>query len=92
MQFLPKKWANALDAEAKILGYAAALGIDTNKMKTDMADASVKSRVERDMKEAASIGLQGTPSFIINGTRITNLADIASVENFSKYLDTELAK
>jgi protein-disulfide isomerase len=39
-----------------------------------------------------SIGLQGTPSFIINGQRITDLSKIASVEAFSAYLDAELAK
>lgn len=87
-----EEWANSLDAEAKILGYAATLGIDVNKMKTDMATAEIKTRVERDMKEAVSIGLQGTPSFIINGQRITDLSKIASVEAFSAYLDAELAK
>lgn len=87
-----EEWANSLDAEAKILGYAATLGIDVNKMKTDMATAEVKTRVERDMKEAVSIGLQGAPSFIINGQRITDLSKIASVEAFSAYLDAELAK
>lgn len=86
-----EEWGSALDAEAKILGYAAGLGIDTAKMKTDMADAAVVDRVTRDLKEANSIGLTGTPSFIINGQRVdTN--KIAGVEAFSAYLDAELAK
>lgn len=86
-----EEWGSALDAEAKMLGYAAAIGIDVAKMKADMADQATIDRVTRDLKEATSIGLTGTPSFIINGQRV-DTSKLAGVEAFSAYLDAELAK
>lgn len=43
------------------------LGLDVEKMKTDAASKEVKDIISQSMKTAESIGIQGTPAFIVNG-------------------------
>ena len=49
-----------LSAE-KYYGYAAQLNLDVEKFKKDYLSAEVKSAVDTDTKEAASLGVTGTP-------------------------------
>lgn len=79
-------WAESLDAKATFLTYAKDIGLDMKKFEADMVDASTVDRVNRDLKEANSLTLQGTPSFIINGKK-TDLSEIASYELFKSYID-----
>ena len=53
--------------EAKYAEYAAELGLDVEKFKKDSASADVKKKVDADAKEAAALGVTGTPGFFING-------------------------
>lgn len=86
-----KDWGESLDAKNKIDGYAKELGLDMLKFNADMNDPKLTDRVNRDMKEATSLQLGGTPSFIINGRKV-DVSDIASEEKFKAILDAELAK
>lgn len=49
----------------------------------------VKAKIERDMALATSLGLRGTPSFVINGT---TLIGAQPAEEFKKLIDTELTE
>ena len=83
----------SLDAEAKILGYAATLGIDVNKMKQTWLLLEIKTRVERDMKEAVSIGLQGEHHRLLSTVRESQIfREDRFCRSVSAYLDAELAK
>ena len=53
-----------LDATAK------AVGADMKKLKADVNSDKVKNRIEADMKEAGSFGMQGTPGFLLNGVPV----------------------
>ena len=85
------EWANALDAKTKIISYAVSIGLDSKKFEVDLKDKSTEDRVLKDLKEANSLKLNGTPSFIINGIKV-DTGKISSVEQFKKYIDTELEK
>ncbi len=50
-----------LDATAK------QVGADMGKLKKDLNSSAVTSRIEEDVKEAGTFGMQGTPGFLING-------------------------
>jgi protein-disulfide isomerase len=50
-----------LDATAK------QAGADMGKLKKDLNSSAVTSRIEEDVKEAGTFGMQGTPGFLING-------------------------
>lgn len=46
------------------------VGADLGKVKKDLNSAASKARIEADMKEAASFGMQGTPGFLLNGVPV----------------------
>ena len=64
------EWGEALDAVEKIKSYAQTLGLDMNKLASDANSKEVETRITDNLKEATRLGLQGTPSLIINGVLI----------------------
>ncbi len=69
--------------------YAAEIGLDIEQFKKDAASAAIKQRVDDDKKEAASLGVTGTPSFFINGRY---LSGAQPAEAFKRVIDEELAR
>lgn len=53
-----------------LTGIATTLGLDLEKFKTDMNSAATKDAVAADFSEGQSIGVTGTPSFLVNSTPI----------------------
>ena len=51
--------------------FAAMLGLDVERFKTDVASEAVAARIATDRSEAEYLGLDGTPYFIVNGTPYT---------------------
>ncbi len=52
--------------------YAKQIGLDMGKFKNDVSSSEVRDRINRDKTSANSLGIQGTPTFFINGERIPN--------------------
>jgi protein-disulfide isomerase len=71
----------------RYLQYARDLGLDVAKFKNDLESADVKARVEADKKEAAAIGVTGTPAFFVNGKFLSGAKPF---EEFKKVIDQEL--
>lgn len=63
---LMKAPANAY-TPANLEMIAQSVGLDIARWKKDMADANLIKRVDRSVEEFDMAGLQGTPSFLING-------------------------
>ena len=57
--------------EDSILRIAKGVGLDTAKLKTDMASSECKARIDRDMAELAKFHVSATPTFFINGKPIS---------------------
>jgi protein-disulfide isomerase len=68
--------------------YAAALGLDTAAFTACLDDHRYQAEVKADAADAEKLGLNGTPSFVING-RI--LIGAQPFENFKAIIDEELA-
>ena len=66
---------------------AGTLGLDIAKFKKDFASAEIKKRVDTDSKEAASLGVTGTPAFFINGRFLSGAKPF---EAFKEVIDQEL--
>jgi protein-disulfide isomerase len=49
--------------------FAATLGLDAGKLVKDLEDPSLSARVEADFASGLRSGVNGTPSFFINGRR-----------------------
>jgi protein-disulfide isomerase len=69
--------------------YAGELGLDVARWKTALAGAKAKSRVDADMKLADQFGVNGTPSFFINGRMLVGAQPI---DRFRAVIDEELKK
>lgn len=51
-------------------GIAEEIGLDLAQFRDDMSSAATRKLVDADFAEGQSIGVTGTPSFIINGTPV----------------------
>ena len=74
---------------AKYLEYAEQLGLDIERFKKDMKSPLTRSRIDRDKKDAASLGVTGTPGFFVNGRFLSGAKPFAE---FKTAIDRELKK
>jgi len=85
-----KLFANQQNLDAASLEkYAQEVGLDVAKFKATIADPKTKAVVEADMKQANQFGVQGTPSFFVNGRAFSGAYPL---ESFQMVLDEELKK
>ncbi|MBT5433488.1 MAG: DsbA family protein, partial [Rhodospirillaceae bacterium] len=55
-------------SEAEILDLAEYVGLDTDQLREDMADPEIQAYLSRTDTLARTLGVGGTPAFIVNGT------------------------
>lgn len=60
---------DALEDEDLIL-YAKALGLDPKRVATDLVEGKYEPRVRADFRSGVRSGVNGTPTFFINGVRL----------------------
>ncbi|MFI1197208.1 DsbA family protein [Micromonospora sp. NPDC020750] len=82
-------WGHNQQSQAAVFeGYARELGLDMAKFKADVASADVDARVKADATDGENLGVQGTPTFFINGERYTGSPTYAGLK---ASIDTSLA-
>jgi protein-disulfide isomerase len=69
---LQGNWAGEGDPTPLFQSYATALGLNLTQFNADMADPAIADRINRDLAAALDLGALGTPTFYVDGTRITN--------------------
>lgn len=74
-------------APEKYLEYAQQLGLNVEKFKRDSESPEVKKRIDDDARDAASIGITGTPGFLINGKYVSGAKPF---EAFKAIIDAEI--
>ncbi|MFC8658987.1 DsbA family protein [Streptomyces parvus] len=85
-----KEWGEAQESKESVFrGYAKQLGLDMRKFDTDLAAPATAERVEADQRDGLGLGVQGTPTFVVGGTKIQNPA---SYDEFKKLIDGRLAE
>lgn len=62
-----------------LVRYAAALGLDVPRFERDLADHRYASRVREDKISGIENGVQGTPTFFINGRRHYGAYDLETL-------------
>jgi protein-disulfide isomerase len=68
----------ALEPE-NLAAYASALGLDMGRFTREMNDHIYTSRVREDFRGGVRSGVNGTPSFFINGALYTGAYDVRSM-------------
>lgn len=76
-------------SDEKYLEYAVELGLDVEKFKKDMKSPGVAARINKDKKEAAKLGVTGTPGFFVNGKFLSGAKPFG---DFKTVIDQALAK
>ena len=67
---------------------AVSLGADKNKINQDLADKKYESRFNEQTLQGMNAGVQGTPTFFVNGLKIEGAASYA---DFQKVIESELS-
>ena len=52
-----------------LIGYAKTIGLDIGRFKNDISENMIKDKVEQDFESGVRNGVNGTPSFFINGKK-----------------------
>lgn len=76
------EWSAAENPMASILpAYAGRAGMDIERFRTDMADATLDEKINHDRETGNELRINGTPSFFLNGKKLNNPQ---SIEEFKK--------
>jgi len=68
-----EEWrGKALPNSELFVPYAEKLGLDVEQFKSDMGSKELADRVNRDRKTGVTLGVQGTPTFFLNGEKLIN--------------------
>jgi protein-disulfide isomerase len=80
-------WSTGINARDFVMTYAKTLGLDTVKFANDLDSKAIEDKILAESKEAVTLGVQGTPTFFLNGKKLENPS---SLEAFNKIiLDAE---
>ena len=74
--------------EENLVEYAQNLGLDIEKFKADLRDHTYKEQVDRESKQAVTLGATGTPAFFVNGRYLSGAKPL---DAFVKVIDEELS-
>jgi protein-disulfide isomerase len=88
-QFHDKAFAGKGIEESDLFRMAKESGVDEAALKPCMTSAEASSAVKADLELGASLGVDGTPAFFVNGKK---LAGALPLEGFKKVVDEQLAK
>ncbi len=83
-------WSRSPDAEAEFVYYAGKLGLNVNQFMQAMRSPELKQRVLEDVVRARDAKIDETPTFFINGEKVT--AKPKTPDEFSKLIESKLHK
>ena len=66
------EWGEALNARDFIMLYANTIKVDIKKFSSDIEDKKLEDKILAEFKEGVKLGVQGTPTFFLNGKKIEN--------------------
>ncbi len=87
-----EQWSKLSSLTPIFEGYAQQLGLNVAQFKTDTASSGVNAIIQADIKKGQKIGVNSTPTFLLNGKKIQATSLEASFEEFSKLIDEALKK
>jgi len=85
-------WSNSATPQAFFMQYAEEIGLDMDKFKRHMRSTVLKDHVESQFKEGQDVGVTGTPSFFLNGEKMTFTSYEEFITQITSLVDPEVAK
>ncbi len=67
------EWSVLSEKEAAeyFLKIAKELGLDENKIKDQVSDSTIQAKIDNDLAEGRNLGVNSTPTFFLNGRKLT---------------------
>jgi protein-disulfide isomerase len=84
-----KEWSDEKNVRDVLVRYAGELGLNIGQFIADFENAETKTRIDSDYQSGVRAGVEGTPTFFINGAKIDNPR---SYDEFQKLIDSVVAK
>ncbi|MEW1699759.1 DsbA family protein [Streptomyces sp. NPDC093249] len=85
-----REWGEAKESKADVFrSYAREIGLDLRAYDTALADPRTAERVRADQRDGLGLGVQGTPTFLVDGIKI---ATPPTYEAFKALIDARLAR
>jgi len=78
------EWAKESDLQGYFLKLAEKLNLNLEEFKKDIKSEEIKKKVTQDLASGESAGINATPTFFLNGKKLT----IESIDNFVAILKT----
>ncbi len=82
------EWPDSANVRDVFLSYADQLKLDRKQFEKDMDSAEVKAKIDADQKSGIRSGIQGTPTFFLNGKKIDSPR---SYDEFKQLIDKTLS-
>ncbi|MEV0779619.1 thioredoxin domain-containing protein [Streptomyces sp. NPDC050428] len=84
------QWGEAQESKAATFrGYAKELGLDMGKFDSAVKSPRTDERVRTDQRDGLGLGVQGTPTFVVDGATIPTPG---SYDEFRDLIETRLAR
>lgn len=68
------EWSESTKSPDIFVKYAKELGLDTEKFKKSVESLKFQDKINRDVNDGTTLGINSTPTFYINGNKLENLA------------------
>jgi protein-disulfide isomerase len=81
-------WKDDINPKTIFLKFAADLGLDTTRFTQDLDNEQVKLRIEADREAAHNLGIEGTPTILINGRELR--PEVTTPEGIRKGIEVML--
>lgn len=84
-----KEWSDKNDAVEIFASYAKEIGIDADKFKEDVKNKKYDAKIQADLKDGNTLGINATPTFFINGKVYSG---VLIYDDFKSRIESELKK
>ncbi len=76
------KWSDNNNAEEIFKGYARELGLNETKLAEDIKSSAIENKIEKDIDSGNKSGVDRTPTFFLNGKKLTELQTLNDLEYY----------
>ena len=83
-------WKDDINPRAIFIKFAGDLGLDTARFVHDLDDQQVLMRIQADQEAAATLGINGTPTILIDGRRLRD--EVTNPEGVRKGIEVMMAR
>jgi protein-disulfide isomerase len=74
------EWSQSADPKANFVAYAKDMKMDGARFEKDMSNPAFQKRLDDDKAVGAPLGVQGTPTYFINGAMVVGAQELSQFE------------